>query len=78
MKKIGVIITLTALGAGSAYANDFPVPSFNDAPEIYSHGQSSTGASSNNAAASRPAAASVAPAPAMNYGPWIVIPSSGA
>lgn len=75
MKKIGVFIVLTALGAGSAYANDFPVPSFNDAPEIYSHGQSSTGASGN---VTRQRATPSTTAPAMNYGPWIVIPSSGA
>lgn len=71
MKKIGVIIALAALGTGSAYANDVPVPSFNDFPELYSQGHSSTGASAR--AQTRPAAP-----PAMDYGPWIVIPSSGA
>jgi len=72
MKKLGLIIALATLGMGSAYANDFPVPSFNDFPELYSHTQSSTGAGAR-AAQSRPATP-----PAMDYGPWIVIPSSGA
>lgn len=72
MKKIGLIIALAALGTGSAYASDLPLPSFNDNPELYSHAQSSTGAGAS-AAQSRPATP-----PAMNYGPWIVIPSSGA
>lgn len=72
MRKLGFIIALAALGTGSAYANDLPLPSFNDNPELYTHAQSSTGASAS-AAQSRPATP-----PAMNYGPWIVIPSSGA
>lgn len=72
MKKIGLVIALAALGTGSVYANDFPVPSFNDAPELYSHGQSSTGAGASGAENRGTAHA------AMDYGPWIVIPSSGA
>lgn len=76
MKKLGLIIALATLGMGSAYANDFPVPSFNDVPELYSHGQSSTGAGTN--AGTRGVQSQPAHAPAMDYGPWIVIPSSGA
>lgn len=79
MKKIGLIIALAALGTGSVYANDFPVPSFNDAPELYSHGQSSTGAGTQGRGAGTSGAENRGTAPAaMDYGPWIVIPSSGA
>lgn len=68
MKKVGLIVALAALGTGSAYASNFPVPSFNDFPEHYSH----TLSSNASAGQSSPAAA-----PSMDYGPWIVIPSSG-
>lgn len=48
MRKIGLIVALVVSGLGSAYANDVPVPSFNDNPQLYSHAQSSTGASAGS------------------------------
>lgn len=71
MRKIGLIVALAVSGLGSAYANDVPVPSFNDNPQLYSHTQSSTGASAVQSRQATPPAT-------MNYGPWIVTPSSGA
>ena len=72
MKRLSFIIALAAVGTGLAHANDAPVPSFNDVPEIYSHSQPYSGAGTS-AAQNRPVTDS-----AMNYGPWLVTPSSGA
>lgn len=68
MKSLKLLGVALAAVAGPVLANDIPVPSFNDTPELYAHpapGASSRGGSSSSV-----------PAP-MDYGPWIVIPSSG-
>lgn len=74
MKNLKLIaLAMAALATGPALANDFPVPSFNDAPEIYSHSGLSHSGSSASQGSSRPSAA----AP-KDYAPWTVTPSSGA
>jgi hypothetical protein len=37
MKKISVFAAVLAVAAGPAFANNVPVPSFNDIPELYTH-----------------------------------------
>lgn len=74
MKSLKLLGVALAAAAGPALANDLPVPSFNDAPDLYGHeafGQEARTTSSR--ALYSPAR--IAP---MDYGPWIVIPSSGA
>lgn len=71
MKSFRYLGVALAIAAGSAFADDRPLPSFNDAPDLYGH---AAFAEQTASAASR--GASTAPAP-MDYGPWIVIPSSG-
>ena len=73
MKNVKLIaLAVAALAAGPALANDIPVPSFNDAPEIYSH--SALKDLNASQGQSRPSPASTP----MNYAPWITTPSSGA
>ena len=75
MKNVKLIaLAVAALAAGPALANDIPVPSFNDAPEIYSHPGLRDSGSNASQGPSRPSPASTP----MNYAPWITTPSSGA
>lgn len=75
MKDKSTLLAVVAiLAAGPALANDMPVPSFNDMPELYSHSADKGTPTGASQGPSRPASA---PAP-MNGGPWLVNPSSGA
>lgn len=74
MKSLKLLGVALAAATGPALANNLPVPSFNDAPDIYEHqvfGQGSQATASRGS----PSPAGIAP---MDYGPWIVIPGSGA
>ena len=74
MKTLKLFTAALAVVAGPALGNDIPVPSFNDAPDIYGHEAFGKQARQT---ASRGASGPVDPAP-MDYAPWVVIPSSGA
>lgn len=73
MKAMRIVAVSLAVAAGPAFGADRPVPSFNDAPDLYSHVAAKDTRTSASQGPSRPSGED-----RRDYGPWITIPSSGA